>query len=808
MQLEEVLHDNIANADQKSRIAVVYGIGGAGKTQLALDYVQRHRHDYSAIFWIEASSRESIERDYVQIYILLYDLHVEAAHAEIQVEKAVLAVKRWFYGRGKRWLFVVDSADTISNPDDPLYIDLRRFLPDDPSIHTIVTTRDQSAQDMTELPAVEVDEMTSEEAIALFQKQARLRNVTPQQEEQISTIVQELGHLALAITLAGSYVATTPRLRGDLSRYLPEYQNRRRELLAQRPSQLVHRYGESVLTTWETSFRAIEAQNKETCHFLALLSFFSHDDIPVDFPTTSSDDGKPPLWVATLFSKKHITQYDIEAFFRTLVGFSLVRYRDEQDSYAMHSLVQVWAYDRLTNNQQRHYSYVCALLLQDMTELMQNANPLIRGRLVTHVMNSFYMISQSFQSIPSDAETLLDSLRALTKFLDLCGRFQYAAIVERFIYRTCLSSYGDKGHETLWSMTNLSMSLRKLGETQEALSMAQTGLEQYLQTLGKDHPETLTTMGVLASILIDAGKVHEALTMRRSVLEKCQQILGEDHPDTLKSMQNLAISLEDTGEIQEALSLERTILMKRQQMLGEDHPDSLDIRENLALSLLRVGNIQEAIMIERSVLEKRQRIQGEDHPDTLTSMHDLAISLDNMGNGQEALTIMQTVFKKRQQILGENHPNTLRSMHSLAICLGGLGQTNEAMEIEQAVLNKRQRILGENHPDTLMTMHSLAMSLDNIGEQQDAIRMARAVVEKRQQVLGNYHPDSLLSMQNLAIFLNDTEETQEALEIQREVVKERSRLFGAEHPLTATSCSLLAEIEEKSNTDGTASDTA
>lgn len=113
--MEESLHKSITDIDQKTRTLVIHGIGGAGKTQLALDYIQRYRHDYSAIFWIEAGSRKSIERDHTQVYVLLYSLHLEVGHTAIQAEHAVLAVKRWFYGRGKRWLFVIDSADSIAN---------------------------------------------------------------------------------------------------------------------------------------------------------------------------------------------------------------------------------------------------------------------------------------------------------------------------------------------------------------------------------------------------------------------------------------------------------------------------------------------------------------------------------------------------------------------------------------------------------------------------------------------------------------------------------------------------------------------
>jgi hypothetical protein len=82
----------------------------------------------------------------------------------------VPAVRRWFYGRGKRWLFVFDNADEISDVESPSYVDLRYFLPDDLGSHVIVTSRDRSVSEISGLSEVEVDQMSSKEAAILFQR--------------------------------------------------------------------------------------------------------------------------------------------------------------------------------------------------------------------------------------------------------------------------------------------------------------------------------------------------------------------------------------------------------------------------------------------------------------------------------------------------------------------------------------------------------------------------------------------------------------------------------------------------------------
>lgn len=103
-----------------------------GKSQLVLHYIDEYRRDYAGVFWIEAGSKETIERDYVHIYRLLYDRQTDPSQEIVKVEDAVPAVKRWFQGREGQWLMVLDSADMINIDRNKSYIDLEYFMPDAP----------------------------------------------------------------------------------------------------------------------------------------------------------------------------------------------------------------------------------------------------------------------------------------------------------------------------------------------------------------------------------------------------------------------------------------------------------------------------------------------------------------------------------------------------------------------------------------------------------------------------------------------------------------------------------------------------
>ena len=162
-------------------------------------------------------------RDVDQIYRLLSGRQIDAGDEMVKVEDAVAAVKRWFHGREGRWLVVLDSADTIDDDQQTSYIDLDYFMPDAPGVYIVITSRSSTAKEMTTLDAVEVAEMEPPEAVELFQRYAKIKEQGQDIATEVAQIVKELGHLALAITLAGSYVSVTPRLSSDIGRYLREY---------------------------------------------------------------------------------------------------------------------------------------------------------------------------------------------------------------------------------------------------------------------------------------------------------------------------------------------------------------------------------------------------------------------------------------------------------------------------------------------------------------------------------------------------------------------------------------------------------
>jgi tetratricopeptide (TPR) repeat protein len=591
----------------------VWGLGGAGKTQLVRDYLCRHRTEYKATFWIEAGRKESVERDFMYMYQLLYGVRMEAGLEMTKAENAVVGVKSWFSGRrDDRWLLVFDGADAVDNEGDDEYINLRHYIPDSPLLDVIVTTRSKTVKDMTPLDGVEVGDMEEGQAVDLFYALSKLKNRSQDTENEIKRVVKELGCFALAVTLAGTYVLQTPRLLRDIKQYLPEYRDRWRKLLSQKPKELINQYSESILTTWETSFQAVGRQCAGACRLLTLLAFFDFNDIFVGLFVPDVEPGKGEWpgqfragssWRLALAPSDVLDMYWIEECFGVLQTYSLVQWKEDQDSYSIHKLVHAWGYERLGVEEQHDYSVAGLQLLEEAISRC-GKKPQAKLRLVSHILANFAIVAMQSYASDSHAEIISNQLSRTGDFFKAIGRWTEASAVQAFVFR------------------------------------------QRNEILGEEHPDTISAMSNLAIVLGNQGQLKEAAAIQKEVLAKRNRILGEEHLDTIAAMGNLANTLGDQGQLKEAAAIQKEVLAKMKRILGEEHPSTILVMSNLAITLGEQGQLEEAIAMQQQVLEKIRRILGIDHPRTKAAAQNLA----TFGRRQKVHLNVVTISSKKRKV--------------------------------------------------------------------------------------------------------------------------------------------------------------
>ncbi len=249
---------------------VIKGLGGIGKTQIAVEYAYRAREQgrYTHTLWINAASEEAIMTSFVALADLL---PVFFSQGQTDQRKLVAAIIRWLEQCPQPWLLIVDNADDLSL--------IQPHLPRRGNGCILLTTRASAVGSLAS--SVEVKAMNVMEGTQLLLRRAqRLADASPKEIDEASTIVVALAQFPLALDQAGAYIEETGCSLRD---YLQIYQEHRYALLARRGTQVTG-YPESVATTWDLSFQRVEQVNPAAAELLHLCAFLSPDHIPEELP--------------------------------------------------------------------------------------------------------------------------------------------------------------------------------------------------------------------------------------------------------------------------------------------------------------------------------------------------------------------------------------------------------------------------------------------------------------------------------------------------------------------------------------------
>jgi hypothetical protein len=263
-----------------SQSQAISGLGGIGKTQLAVEYAYRHASEYQAVLWARAASRDTLQASFVEVAAALGLPQQDAQDPQIVIN----AVKAWLQTHSQ-WLLILDNADDLTV--------LPPFLPSVHKGHILITTREHTMRRLAQ--RIEID-MLAPEVGALFllrrtgqlAPDAPLEQASPREQELAQQISRELGGLPLALDQAGAYIEDT---NCGLAAFLPLYQQRRTELLNGRRT-LLNDHPDSVATTVSLAVQRVEQRQPAAAELLRLPRPRRHPRR--DFHTRRSSPGANP----------------------------------------------------------------------------------------------------------------------------------------------------------------------------------------------------------------------------------------------------------------------------------------------------------------------------------------------------------------------------------------------------------------------------------------------------------------------------------------------------------------------------------
>jgi len=535
----------------------IKGLGGIGKTQIAVEYAYRSRNlgRYTHTFWVNAESEEAIIASFVTIADLLPSL---TAHNETDQRKLAEAVKRWLEQCKQCWLLILDNADDVAL--------VRYYIPHQGNGSILLTTRANAVGSLA--TSVEVETMGFLEGTQLLLRRAqRFEHASDEEINQAGNIVVALDHFPLALDQAGAYIEET---QCSLVDYLDLYRTHRQALLAQRRMPATD-YPHSVATTWLLSFQKVQQANPAAAELLHLCSFLAPDRIPEELLR----DGAA-YWPASL-QQGTADPFMFQQLIAELLKFSLVKRLVEDHVLSIHRLVQTVQRDRMELETQRQWAERAVRAINavfpdnphDMAVWSQCLRYLDQAQACYALIEHYGLAFVEAASVLSRTGLYLDD-HALY------------AIAEPLLKRALQikeRQLGASHPATASSLNNLAELYRAQGKYGEAEPLYQRALAIYEQQLGAAHPDTAGSLNNLAELYMTQGQYGEAEPLYQRALLICEQELGATHPDTASSLNNLAFLYITQRKYGEAEPLLKRVLAICEQSLGPEHPDTQSMRQ-------------------------------------------------------------------------------------------------------------------------------------------------------------------------------------------------------------------------------------
>ncbi|EHK40635.1 hypothetical protein TRIATDRAFT_226514 [Trichoderma atroviride IMI 206040] len=705
--------------------AALWGLGGSGKTQLALHYAyQRCNGSEYCVFWVHADSEATFTTDYKTIGKKL-------GVSETLDGSDLLDAVRSSIEAQPQWVIILDNADDLklfgvvdsNRTNESLY----KYIPQGSHGTVLWTSRDKKIEGtlVGSTRGIMVPPMTRDEATSLLV--AASGDASAVADTEIDRLLEELQRLPLAVSQAGAYLRRT-------SMTIKEYL----ELLMQGSSRWDllktndfdrHRRPEvsnSVLETWKISTRRIREESELSYRLLHIIAYVDNQDIPYELIMAASqydvgDKGKA----------KQISDTEVKQAITRLVEFSFLDMRREEgglQSYEMHKLVQeAVRYGLCTQGRMEMAQGMITTTGQDNTET-----------------GEAYYASMTLQ--------IVDDMFPITEKTSWATCDKYMAHAIRVGEWAEVSG---KKVETVKLLDKVSGFLYDRGRWREKEPLDLRVLDLRRETLGEMHPGTIWSLASLAGTYFEQGRYDEAERICTKALNLRQEVLGEKHQHAIWSMQLLAVIYTEQGRYTEAEGICKQALNIQCEVLGENHADTMWTMSYLSVVHIWQGQYSKAEGICKQILHFRRKEFGDNHPDTIKSIRDLVETYYGQGHYDKAEELQKQVLDLQREVMGDKHPYTTRSMKDLGTTYFCQGRYHDAERIYEQALVIQREVFGENHPFVLQTMGCLARALSVLGQYDKAEELQRSALELQRELLGEKHPDTITSIRRLELIKGD-----------------------------------------------------
>lgn len=681
-QLAETLLPTEATRGRLTKSVVITGMGGLGKSQLAVEFAYRYGRFYpGGVYWLNLAVPENV-------YILVAALGGEgrmnlfADKDNLSLTKQSELVKRAWQEPIPR-LLIFDNCE-----DENLAAD---WLPVSGECSVLITSRYSNWSRALPITAVPLETLPRPESITLLQNLAdTLANA------DAHLVAAEVGDWPLALHLAGSFLGRFPTIQP------PAYLQQLRE------QQLLQ----------HTSLQGHHTRYSPTGHELDIARTFAVSLNRLDLTDPVDNVARRLLASAACLAPNEP------------IPLALL-YQVAQDEPAA-----IQALELLQAGSNRLLSLGFLNAVDDKTVIIHHLVALF----TTHSLADDLLLAEAETAV---AYTLNHQLRRHRQTYNSLATLPFSSSHLRHTTNQALSREDSQaGH--LANM--MGEHLVEIADFQEARTYLEQAQIFILDHFGPTSLEMAEWANIMGNLCLEMGQYEKAKPYFVQALEIRRQALGDNHLDVATCLNNIAGIYLRLGPYMAAQRYLEEALSIRERLLGSDHTLTLAILNNLGVMYNFLGDRPQARLYFEQVLVVRERTLGKDHPLTAPALNNLGDLLSRMGEEAEGRPYLERAVTIREQHLGQAHPLTLACQTNLAELLSRIGEYEPAQHHLERALAAALPKLGENHPLTARILNTLGVMFTRMGNLTEAQTQLEQALRIREDVRGKEHQDTAYSL--------------------------------------------------------------
>jgi tetratricopeptide (TPR) repeat protein len=691
---EEELEAIATQLANKRATVLVNGIGGIGKTSVAIKYIVQKYDKYAHFAWLTVSG--TIEETFINDTVLAASLHLTKDIQDLVTAKNIKGAFELIF---KKLNDLSDTLIVIDNANDLGDLLQHKNLFDNAHCHIFLTSRTlpQAWQ------IVKIKPLPNDKAMDVFRQNAP--SVAPcSQRASLShedifvsdkDLLQLLAHLdfhTLLIELVAKSAEVSKISFVTLQQIIQKHFIHD-PLLSKRKVET----GTHGITVEDNAQRAkvedyiwlifqniadISTQAKEILKTIALL--------PV---ATAFDDD---------FLVIHIQSFGIENnVIETLdnlveLGWLESDQKENKPAYKIHPLIADVAKKHLELTVDFAEAYivrVAELISYNPQNPKHNLSEKNKNRPLAERLSVLF-----FDENTEGMSELLNSLLSISWQL---GFYQKAAEYGERALKIAEIIF-EKNHEIVTiRQSNLANVYGDLGKYDKAVELLEAALGSALSKFGIEHSNVAMCQSNLGDVYRNLGKYDKAAELLEAALASDLKNFGQEHPNVTVHQSNLANVYRDLGKYDKAADLLEAALASDLKNFGQVHPNVAASQSNLAAVYLSLSKYTQAAELLEMALANNLKNFGHEHPIVAKNQNDLALVYGNLGKQNKAAELLEAALASDLKNFGQEHQNVAFCQWNLAVVYIDINRKPEAKVLLQAAYQNLLKNLGAEHPDTV-----------------------------------------------------------------------------------------------------------